>query len=299
MASLESSGIITSWEKAGVPATFGGMNAPPDEADEKIQYGCRLIMEAHRARSSTADNEIRALRQTVDELKMSHGNLTKKLQAVERELIDQQHRNQLLVKDNENLVQANRVLSQRCEKYKRLQQTFSEALENSGHEDDQYPPAAFTSGEYRPSGYTGAGLNSSSLMNSSSNNGSLIMTNSAPGSATMSASMVPVPISSVAPPAPVSPPKPAGKTSTAAAAANNNFDSTGKDGKQFFRVARTRLNFEAFNAFLTVIKKLNAHEFSREQATEEAKKIFGAEHQDLISDFQQLIHRHTSQPPNN
>jgi hypothetical protein len=165
---------------------------------------------------------------------------------------------------------ANRQLVQRCEKYKRIQQTFSEALENSGHEEDigVVNNATILSGEYRPTFTTSvvAGGGTSSLQPTPT-----------------PAAAAPIPsLSSMSP-----------KTTTVAEKANS-FDSNGKDGKQFFRVVRTRLPFESFNAFLSIIKKLNAHEFTREAAVEEAKKIFGSDNMDLLGDFQALISRHIS-----
>lgn len=250
-----------SWDKSAAGYSV------PEESDEKIQYAFRMILEAHRGRSMTADNEIRSLRNTLEELKTANQSLTKKLAVAEREIMEQQHRNQVLSKDNDNLGIANRQLMQRVEKYKRIQQTFSEALENSGHEEDLTPMPMMNSGEYRSTFTTS--LPTPTAMSA------------------MSSAVAAVP-ASTAPPAQMSP-----KTNERTASnGSNNFDSNGKDGKQFFRVVRTRLPFESFNAFLTIIKKLNAHEFTREVAVEEAKKIFGAENQDLLGDFQTLISRH-------
>ena len=261
------SSATESWDKAAGNTSYG----MPDESEEKIQYGFRLILEAHRGRTLTSDNEVRSLRQSIEELKAANAALSKKCAASEREIMEQQHRNQMLTKDNENLAMANRQLLQRVEKYKRIQQTFSEALENSGHEED-LTPMAMMSGEYRapvaPPTFT--------------------------PTAALSA-VAPPPVQTSIPPA--NPMQMSPKTTAAAerpASGGGKFDSAGKDGKQFFRVVRTRLPFESFNAFLTIIKKLNAHEYTRESAVEEAKKIFGNDNQDLLGDFQALISRHIS-----
>jgi len=303
-AAVESS----SWDK-GVPPATGGYGMP-DESEEKLQYAFRMILEVHRGRASTNENEIRALRQSIEELRIANTNLTKKLQSAEREIMEQQHRNQVLVKDNENLAIANRQLLQRCEKYKRIQQTFSEALENSGH-DEEIPLAAFSagvtattsSGEFR-SAYSTTGLGSMSL---SPKGASMLGTSSSTLSFPMSAGPSSAAASAV-PTASLAAPSSSGANnslqSSSNSAGNNNavsgggFDSNGKDGKQFFRVVRTRLPFESFNAFLTVIKKLNSHEYTRDVAVEEAKKIFGPENSDLLGDFQALISRHISAASN-
>jgi len=273
-----------SWETKAVGGGGSATNyALPDETEEKMQYAFRMIMDAHRSRAMTSENEIRSMRATVEELRVANANLTKKFQSAEREIMDQQHRCQVLQKENESLAMANRQLLQRCEKYKRIQQTFSEALENSGHEDDLSGFAGLTttnSGEYRSvtSSYTASSLPPPA-------------TNSSAGNSGIVSSVVP-PLSSMSP-----------KTTTTTTTTSSNpvvpatttgFDSNGKDGKQFFRIVRTRLPFESFNSFLTVIKKLNSHEYTRDVAVEEAKKIFGAENADLLGDFQALISRHIS-----
>ncbi|XP_043688737.1 uncharacterized protein At4g15545-like isoform X2 [Telopea speciosissima] len=67
------------------------------------------------------------------------------------------------------------------------------------------------------------------------------------------------------------------------------------DGKEFFRLARTRLSYEQFKAFLANIKELNAHKQSREETLEKAEEIFGTDNKDLYLSFQGLINRSTHQ----
>eukprot|EP00971_Amphidinium_carterae_P099135 1960387-Amphidinium_carterae.1 len=64
------------------------------------------------------------------------------------------------------------------------------------------------------------------------------------------------------------------------------------DGKAFFRTARSRLSYEAFNQFLASIKRLNNQQQSREDTLDEARLIFGVENQDLYRDFESLLNRH-------
>merc|ERR1712061_932424 len=65
------------------------------------------------------------------------------------------------------------------------------------------------------------------------------------------------------------------------------------DGKQFFRQARNNLSYEAFNEFLTNIKKLNNQQQTREETLDEARRIFGTELQHLFKEFEQLLNRHS------
>merc|ERR1719487_2103510 len=81
-------------------------------------------------------------------------------------------------------------------------------------------------------------------------------------------------------------------SSSGAARAGAPTSPTAIDGKQFFRQARSRLSYEAFNAFLANIKRLNNHQQSREETLEEARRLFGTEHADLFAGFQTLLNRH-------
>ncbi|XP_020588895.1 uncharacterized protein At4g15545-like [Phalaenopsis equestris] len=66
------------------------------------------------------------------------------------------------------------------------------------------------------------------------------------------------------------------------------------DGKEFFRLAKNRLSYEQFAAFLANIKELNAQRQSREETSKKAEEIFGVENKDLFLLFQGLLNRNTS-----
>ncbi|KAL9230856.1 hypothetical protein vseg_006151 [Gypsophila vaccaria] len=63
------------------------------------------------------------------------------------------------------------------------------------------------------------------------------------------------------------------------------------DGKEFFRLARSRLSYEQFSAFLANIKELNAQKQSREETLRKAEDIFGIDNKDLYISFQGLLNR--------
>jgi len=63
------------------------------------------------------------------------------------------------------------------------------------------------------------------------------------------------------------------------------------DGKAFFRQARGKLSYEAFNQFLQSIKRLNSQQQTREETLAEAQRIFGPQLQDLYMDFENLLNR--------
>lgn len=63
------------------------------------------------------------------------------------------------------------------------------------------------------------------------------------------------------------------------------------DGKAFFRQARGKLSYEAFNQFLQSIKRLNSQQQTREETLDEAKRIFGPQLSELYTDFENLLNR--------
>lgn len=64
------------------------------------------------------------------------------------------------------------------------------------------------------------------------------------------------------------------------------------DGKDFFRQARNRLQYEQFSAFLANIKELNAHRQTREETLKKAEETFGPDNKDLYLAFEGLLSRH-------
>ncbi|PIM98850.1 hypothetical protein CDL12_28664 [Handroanthus impetiginosus] len=70
--------------------------------------------------------------------------------------------------------------------------------------------------------------------------------------------------------------------------------SSGKtrvDGKEFFRIVRTRLSYEQFGAFLANVKELNSHKQTKEETLRKADEIFGPDNKDLYAIFEGLITR--------
>lgn len=63
-------------------------------------------------------------------------------------------------------------------------------------------------------------------------------------------------------------------------------------GREFFRQARARLNYESFATFLNNIKELNGGRQTREETLRRAREIFGHQNQDLYKLFEGLLSRH-------
>jgi hypothetical protein len=75
----------------------------------------------------------------------------------------------------------------------------------------------------------------------------------------------------------------------------NGGSSTGGaavDGKEFFRHARSRLNYDQFSQFLELIKRLNSGAATRETTLAQARELFGRENEALNRGFIALISRH-------
>lgn len=89
----------------------------------------------------------------------------------------------------------------------------------------------------------------------------------------------------------MTPPPQRGHAAAAAAAAPPRVD-----GKDFFKQARSRLEYEQFAEFLTNIKELNAGKQTREETLERAHDIFGTGNNDLYESFQALLSRHLPAP---
>jgi len=61
------------------------------------------------------------------------------------------------------------------------------------------------------------------------------------------------------------------------------------DGKEIFRLARNRLSYEQFSAFLASIKDLNARKKTHEETLEKVEEIFGTENMDLYQSFKGML----------
>lgn len=63
------------------------------------------------------------------------------------------------------------------------------------------------------------------------------------------------------------------------------------DGKEFFRLARSRLSSDQFSLFLQIIKDLNAGRQTRDQTLKRARDVLGISNADLYGMFEALLSR--------
>ncbi|KAK9868234.1 hypothetical protein WJX84_001744 [Apatococcus fuscideae] len=64
------------------------------------------------------------------------------------------------------------------------------------------------------------------------------------------------------------------------------------DGREFFRLARSRLAAPRFGQFLQAIKELNSGAKTREQTLQQARDLFGTSEADLYASFEELLNQH-------
>lgn len=64
-----------------------------------------------------------------------------------------------------------------------------------------------------------------------------------------------------------------------------------REGKEFFKRAKSELNFKQFNQFLEIIKKLNSDVLTTDQCLTQARQIFGSQHSDLCRQFENLLEK--------
>jgi len=227
----------------------------PEQHEEQLQLGFRIIDNSFKNKVHGLEQEIRALKLTNEEKTQQLTMLQKKNSSLEVELIEAHQKAQQVGDENKELyrtVQALRKQIQRLEEMKKLVASSLSDVEQRAAEDSN---ALIMSDDYLRSAvpYTASNF---------------------PGSGpALNTAMSP---------------------QAGAAPRNEGSPNSGiVDGKQFFRNARARLSYESFNLFLANIKRLNNHAQSRDETLEESRRIFGNEHRDLYEEFVQLLNRHS------
>ncbi|CAD7972365.1 unnamed protein product [Amoebophrya sp. A25] len=231
----------------------------PEQHEEQLQLGFRIIDNAFKNKIHGLEQEIRALRLTNEEKTQQVTVLQKKNSSLEVELIESHQRTQQLGEENKELFRTVQALRKQVSRLDDLKKTLMASLSDVEQQAVEDASSLLMSEEYLRSAVpltaasvTGVPSNvyqrpeNSSPQNAMRQSGDLLGAGASPG----------------------------------------------VDGKQFFRNARARLSYEAFNGFLANIKRLNNHQQTRDETLDEAQRIFGSEHQDLYREFVQLLNRH-------
>uniref|UniRef100_A0A7S4QHW4 At4g15545-like C-terminal domain-containing protein n=1 Tax=Alexandrium monilatum TaxID=311494 RepID=A0A7S4QHW4_9DINO len=263
----------------------------PQEHEDQMQLGIRIITSAFQNKTHSLEQEIRGLRLTCEEQRGNVAALQKKNSALEVELVESHQRSQQLAEENKELFKTVGSLRKQIARLENLKQAVLSSIQ-----DDQEKEA-------------GEPYDSRVMMSEDYMKGAMPLTAAemgyGPPHNARNAGQLPGPVPPQAAPQ-QQPPLghydghggvlPQGFTETftqpAGVAKDANGSSPVVDGKQFFRQARNRLSYDSFNAFLASIKRLNNQQQSREETLEEARRIFGPELQDLYKDFENLLNRH-------
>lgn len=242
----------------------------PEQHEEQLQLGFRIIDNAFKNKIHGLEQEIRALRLTNEEKTQQVTVLQKKNSSLEVELIEAHQRTQQLGEENKELFRTVQALKKQIARLEDLKKALMHSLNDVEQQAVEDASSLLMSEEYLRSAVplTAASISGVPQQKQQPVYGGGQGFGGEPSS-------------------PAQPPA-GGAVGTDAAGS----PGATVDGKQFFRNARARLSYEAFNAFLANIKRLNNHQQTRDETLEEAQRIFGSEHQDLYREFVQLLNRH-------
>lgn len=245
--------------------------ALPQDHEDQMQLGIRIITSAFQNKMHSLEQEIRGLRLGNEEQRSNVGSLSKRNSSMEVELVETHQRQQQLAEENKELFKTVGSLRKQIERLENLKKQVFDSLQQDTHHEAELGDAKV-------------------LMNEEFLKGATPLTtrelgyHGPPGGV----HAMPQELTYAMPPMTAGAPMPG----MSAGAMAPGGASSAIDGKQFFRQARARLSYEAFNLFLASIKRLNNQTQSREATLDEARKIFGSEHQDLYKDFENLLNRH-------
>eukprot|EP00930_Biecheleria_cincta_P050474 TRINITY_DN35645_c0_g1_i1.p1 TRINITY_DN35645_c0_g1~~TRINITY_DN35645_c0_g1_i1.p1 ORF type:complete len:282 (-),score=69.69 TRINITY_DN35645_c0_g1_i1:105-950(-) len=270
------------------PREFG-MSSLPEQHEDQLALGFRMIQNAYNSKVQTLEQELRGLRLSFDEQKTQAQTFQRKASQLEVELVEGHQKAQQLAEENKELFKTVQSLRRQLQRLEGLKKRVLESIS-----DEQNAENGEDSRLYMRDDYLLGAL--PATISSMQGEFSALP---AIGTSFAGARSVSPQASAQAPTAPVSdsyrPPQMETPYHPASAVPTEPLAAPGGaplDGKQFFRQARNSLSYEAFNEFLANIKRLNNQQQSREETLAEARKIFGPEQQHLYKEFEQLLSRH-------
>jgi len=239
----------------------------PEQHEDQLALGFRIIQNSYKNKVHTLEQELKGLRLQNDEVRNQSSTLQKKNSALEVELVESHQRAQQLAEENKELFKTVQQLRKRIVVLEDLKRKVQLSMQDEASSEAIQDTNMYLSDDY---------LKGSAPLTASSMNADLMPQR--PPQQPMYASPQ-IPQQSYTQPAPAaSPASPSGQPVV--------------EGKQFFRMARSQLSYEAFNEFLANIKRLNNQQQTREETLDEARRIFGPNLANLANDFEQLLNRH-------
>jgi len=264
-------------------------SALPEQHEDQLQLGFRMIEKAYGARVHSLEQERKSLQVSCEEQKQQAAGLQRKNSALEVELAEGHSRSQQLSDENKELFKTVQSLRKQLVRLEGLKKKVLESISDEtaeGYEaEDSYGRGRRDEDSYRQSNYALPGTLPSYNENMSSWPGS----GQTPQSHNFGQQQDAGACGGLGAYSPYGQP-PAVHEPVAAAAAPAQGGVV--DGKAFFRQARNCLSYEAFNNFLASIKRLNNQQQTREETLEQARGIFGNEQRHLYKEFEELLNRH-------
>lgn len=267
--------LYTMAPRAPPPAADGSL---PQDHEDQMNLGIRIITNAFQSKLQTLQQEIRGLQVRCDEQRSGNGTMQKKNTSLEVELVESHQRHQSLAEENKELRKTVDTLDRQITRLDHLRKQVLQSIQNDHLEASKL-------------GETSHLMNDEFLRNATP----ITSAECGFGGATPSAPPSRVGLSASATGLAQDPTLMGGMRTPASAVeplAAGGTPGGAPDGKQFFRQARSRLSYEAFNLFLASIKRLNSQQQTREETLGEARRIFGPELQDMYMEFEALLNSH-------
>lgn len=263
-----------------------GDGSVPQDHEDQMQLGVRIITSAFQNKMNNLEQEIRGLRLTCEEQRGNVSGLQKRNSGLEVDLVESHQRSQQLSEENKELFKTVNSLRKQIGRLEHLKQAVLSSIQDDQAQEAELGDTRMLMSDEFLMGATP--LTAADMGFAGKEGGkSTTQVGQAANSANAAAGLV----------------RDGGLDGFAG---NFGFGSGGGggggaggggacepvDGKTFFRRARGRLSYEAFNLFLASIKRLNNQQQSREETLEQARRIFGPELSDLYKDFESLLNRH-------
>jgi len=241
-----------------------GGTALPQDHDEQLALGHRIIHGAFHGHKGKMENELRMLRTQVEEYREKLSATQKKNSALEVELVESHQRSQQLAEENKELFKTVGSLRKQIGRLEHLKAAVMSSIQDDHErEAEMGDTKAFLSDQYVRDATP--------------------LTAAAMGLGGGGAVGYKPPYSAAGGPA---------EPYSMQGQSFNQTPPAGQapiDGKAFFRQARSRLSHENFNQFLASIKRLNNQQQTREETLNEARAMFGPENNDLYVNFENLL----------
>jgi len=275
----------------------------PQDHEDQMQLGIRIIQSAYQNKVQFLEQEIRGLRMTCEEQRGTCTNLQQKSSALQVELVESHQRSQQLAEENKELFKTVGSLRKQLGRLEMLKNSIiSTVQEDDERQAELGDTRATTSVDYvnaaapLTANYAmGVDFRSLTAGGHPPLLGANRQVHHEPMQQQFSQSLVPSGqiaggYGGMTSPsfgdahgvAQHGPGSPAGVPASSPGVI---------DGKAFFRQARGKLSYEAFNQFLQSIKRLNAQQQTREETLGEARRIFGPSLGELYADFENLLNK--------